>query len=81
VSDEKIGLEYMAKRFLEGCRMPPARAHVYWNGTFSDEEKRRLVYADLPDTLNGILRGVRTCFEGIWNSISATFCPTIFSPK
>jgi asparagine synthase (glutamine-hydrolysing) len=54
----------MAKRFLEGCRMPPARAHVYWNGTFSDEEKRRLVNTPLPDALNGILRGVRTSFNG-----------------
>ena len=32
----------MLKRFLEGCLLPPARAHVYWNGTFSDAEKRAL---------------------------------------
>ena len=44
--------------------MSPARAHVYWNGTFSDQEKRQLVNAPLPDTLNGILRGVRTSFNG-----------------
>ncbi len=43
VSDEKIGFEYMLKRFLEGCRMDAARAHVYWNGTFSDAEKRALL--------------------------------------
>ena len=43
VSDEKISFEYKVKRFLEGCRMAPERAHVYWNGTFSDAEKRRLV--------------------------------------
>ena len=43
VSDDKISFEYMLKRFLEGCRMTPARAHVYWNGTFSDAEKRELV--------------------------------------
>ena len=43
VSDEKIGFEYKLKRFLEGCRMDAARAHVYWNGTFSDAEKRALL--------------------------------------
>ena len=46
VSDEKIGLEYKLKRFLEGCRMRPERAHVYWNGTFSDAERRRLLHAE-----------------------------------
>ena len=37
VSDEKIGLEYKIKRLLEGSLMPPARAHVFWNGTFSED--------------------------------------------
>jgi len=55
VSDEKIGFEYMAKRFLEGCLMPPARAHVYWNGTFSDAEKCALAASPSPGTLDGIL--------------------------
>ena len=40
VSNDKIGFEYKLKRFLEGCRMPAARAHVYWSGTFDDQEKR-----------------------------------------
>jgi asparagine synthase (glutamine-hydrolysing) len=75
VSDEKIGTEYMAKRFLEGCRMNPARAHVYWNGTFSDQEKRRLVNAPLPDALNGILRGVRTDFSGYLEFDQRYFLP------
>ena len=55
VSDEKISFEYKLKRFLEGCRMRPEWAHVYWNGTFSDEEKRRLVHAELPGALGEIL--------------------------
>ena len=55
VSDEKIGLEYKLKRFLEGCRMPPERAHVYWNGTFSDREKQKLLRAQLPGELNSLL--------------------------
>ncbi len=42
VSDDKISFEYKAKRFLEGSLMPAERAHVYWNGTFDDAEKREL---------------------------------------
>ncbi len=56
VSDEKIGFEYKVKRFLEGCRMAPERAHVYWNGTFSDDEKRELVQSTLPRALDATLR-------------------------
>ncbi|HLH42247.1 MAG TPA: asparagine synthase (glutamine-hydrolyzing) [Bryobacteraceae bacterium] len=55
VSDEKIGFEYMAKRFLAGCRMSFERAHVYWNGTFGAAEKRALVRRPLPGRLKAIL--------------------------
>ncbi|HTR35089.1 MAG TPA: asparagine synthase (glutamine-hydrolyzing) [Bryobacteraceae bacterium] len=55
VSDEKIGFEYKAKRFLAGCRMRPERAHVYWNGTFSRAEKRGLVSRALPGSLDAML--------------------------
>ena len=55
VSDEKISFEYKVKRFLEGSLMPPARAHVHWNGTFSDAEKSALLNQGLPDSLNRIL--------------------------
>ncbi|HUA59297.1 MAG TPA: asparagine synthase (glutamine-hydrolyzing) [Verrucomicrobiae bacterium] len=55
VSDEKIGFDYVLKRFLKGCRMAPARAHVYWNGTFSDVKKRWLTEAALPPALDGML--------------------------
>jgi asparagine synthase (glutamine-hydrolysing) len=56
VSDEKIGFEYMLKRFAEGCLMPAGRAHVFWNGTFSDVEKTSLVSTALPGALAEILR-------------------------
>ena len=59
VSDDKISVEYMLKRFLEGCRMPPARAHVYWTGTFSDLGKRNLVNVPLPGALDNILAELR----------------------
>ena len=55
VSDDKISFEYKLKRFLEGALMPPARAHVYWNGTFSDIEKEALVSQPLPASLKRVL--------------------------
>ena len=55
VSDEKIGFDYVLKRFLNGCRMAPARAHVYWNGSFSDAGKRRLLETPLPPSLAEML--------------------------
>lgn len=43
VSDEKIGFEYKAKRFLAGSLQDPVAAHLYWNGTFAQAEKERLM--------------------------------------
>jgi asparagine synthase (glutamine-hydrolysing) len=42
VSDDKISFEYKLKRFLQGSLMEPGKAHVFWNGTFSDDEKDQL---------------------------------------
>lgn len=64
VSDEKISFEYQLKRFLEGSLMPPDRAHVYWNGTFSDEQKSVLLKSKLPPALERILGGLRERFQG-----------------
>jgi asparagine synthase (glutamine-hydrolysing) len=55
VSDEKIGFDYKMKRFLEGALLHPARAHVHWNGTFSDPEIRALIRMSVPRSLNAIL--------------------------
>jgi asparagine synthase (glutamine-hydrolysing) len=55
VSDEKIGFDYKLTRFLDGCQMPPERAHVHWNGTFSDMERRELLQSDAPRELDAIL--------------------------
>ena len=47
VSDDKISFEYKVKRFLQGSLMQPGKAHLFWNGTFSDDEKEQLFrYAD-----------------------------------
>ena len=40
VSDEKIGLDYKARRFLEGTLLSPHDAHFYWNGSFDEKTKR-----------------------------------------
>ena len=42
VSDEKIGLDYKARRFLEGTLLAPHDAHFYWNGSFDEKTKRAL---------------------------------------
>ena len=59
VSNDKISFEYKLKRLLQGSLMPPERAHVYWNGTFSDVEKRSLVAMELPGALENILGELR----------------------
>ncbi|MGA8437365.1 MAG: asparagine synthase (glutamine-hydrolyzing) [Candidatus Sulfotelmatobacter sp.] len=59
VSDDKISFEYQLKRFLEGCQMSPERAHVYWNGTFSEVQKAALLRVAMPRALNRILGELR----------------------
>jgi len=59
VSDDKIAFEYKLKRFLQGSLLPPERAHVYWNGTFSEEQKRSLLQSPLPHSLDQILGDLR----------------------
>jgi len=59
VSDDKISFEYKLKRFLEGSLMTPDRGHVYWNGTFSESQKRDLLNVDLPPALNRVLGELR----------------------
>ncbi|HVB99190.1 MAG TPA: asparagine synthase (glutamine-hydrolyzing) [Candidatus Dormibacteraeota bacterium] len=56
VSDEKIGLEYKAKRFLEGSLLPAGEAHLYWNGTFSKAQKETLLRGADHRYLRDVLR-------------------------
>jgi asparagine synthase (glutamine-hydrolysing) len=42
ISDDKISLEYKLKRWIEGSRLHPDEAHFFWNGTFSNEQRRQL---------------------------------------
>jgi asparagine synthase (glutamine-hydrolyzing) len=54
-SDEKIGLDYKIKRFIEGSLLPPEAAHVFWNGTFTEGEKQGIFRYANAGPLNGIL--------------------------
>ena len=58
VSDEKIGLEYQLKRFLQGSLFSPGQAHLYWNGTFSDAEKKSFFAGADSQHLASVLRRV-----------------------
>lgn len=58
VSDEKIGLEYKTKRFLEGTLLPPGEAHLYWNGTFSEQQKKALLPGADHRYLRDVLRAL-----------------------
>jgi len=54
-SDEKIGLDYKIKRFIEGSLLSPEAAHVFWNGTFTELEKRQFLRFASAGPLAGIL--------------------------
>jgi asparagine synthase (glutamine-hydrolysing) len=43
-SNDKVGFEYKLKRFLAGSLLSADEAHLFWNGTFSEAEKRDLYY-------------------------------------
>jgi asparagine synthase (glutamine-hydrolysing) len=43
-SNDKVSFEYKLKRFLAGSLLSPDEAHLFWNGTFSEAEKRDLYY-------------------------------------
>jgi asparagine synthase (glutamine-hydrolysing) len=55
VSDKKISFEYKLKRFLRGALLSPEIAHVYWNGTFSEDEKERFFRFADPAPMMSIL--------------------------
>ncbi|HYL78726.1 MAG TPA: asparagine synthase (glutamine-hydrolyzing) [Bryobacteraceae bacterium] len=41
-SNEKIGFDYKVQRMLQGSFLNPGEAHLFWNGTFSEVEKKKL---------------------------------------
>ncbi|MFY9688479.1 MAG: asparagine synthase (glutamine-hydrolyzing) [Candidatus Acidiferrales bacterium] len=64
VSDNKISFEYKLKRFLGGCLRDPEQAHVYWNGTFSAEQKGGLVGGPPSTALDRVLADLRERLPG-----------------
>lgn len=55
VQDGRISFEYKAKRFLEGCLLSPEMAHVFWNGTNSESDKRAMYLFSKSDGLSNWL--------------------------
>ena len=55
VSDDKIGLEYKLKRFLRGSLLAPDEGHIFWNGTFSEQEKADLLFTPALEPMSRIL--------------------------
>jgi len=45
VSDDKISFEYKLKRFVQGSLLDPDEAHCFWNGAFSEAEKKAFFLA------------------------------------
>lgn len=58
-SNDKISFEYQVKRLLHGSLLPREQAHVYWNGTFSESEKRGVVKVPLPGAFLEVLARLR----------------------
>jgi asparagine synthase (glutamine-hydrolysing) len=42
-SNKKIGLDYKLQRFLYGTLLDVRSSHIFWNGTFSREQRRQLM--------------------------------------
>jgi asparagine synthase (glutamine-hydrolysing) len=59
VSDDKISFEYKLKRFLQGSLMAPELAHVFWNGTFSEDEKRKVFNFPDEQPLKSVVKNMK----------------------
>ncbi len=66
VSDEKISLEYQVKRFLEGSLLDQDMAHVYWNGTFSERQKREVFRRADPGPLRSLFAAAPDRQRNYW---------------
>jgi asparagine synthase (glutamine-hydrolysing) len=71
VSDEKVSLDYKAKRFVAGALLPPELGHFWWKVIFTEELKQRLYSDDLKSTLNGF-RDSSQIFNRYFDSCSSS---------
>ena len=69
VSDDKIGFEYKAKRFLEGSLLDADASHLYWNGTFDAAAKQGLLSYTGDSTAGHAARRVPTTVTGLNRSL------------
>ncbi len=72
-SNDKIGFDYKVQRLLQGSFLTPADAHLYWNGTFSEAEKKSLhlrnghpPVGELLETLPPQSRGLGALNRFLW---------------
>ncbi|HEY6373884.1 MAG TPA: asparagine synthase (glutamine-hydrolyzing), partial [Edaphobacter sp.] len=42
-SNKKIGMDYKLQRFLHGTLLDERSSHIFWNGTFSQEQRSQLM--------------------------------------
>ncbi|MBS1820927.1 MAG: asparagine synthase (glutamine-hydrolyzing) [Acidobacteria bacterium] len=45
-SNKKIGLDYKLQRFLHGTLLDERSSHIFWNGTFSQQQRRDLMVSE-----------------------------------
>ncbi|HKV28199.1 MAG TPA: asparagine synthase (glutamine-hydrolyzing), partial [Candidatus Acidoferrales bacterium] len=67
VSDDKIAPEYKLKRFLEGSLLSSEEAHLYWNGTFSEAQKKRFFTGADGKYISKLLLGLRDSAHPLGN--------------
>ncbi len=65
VSDEKIGIEYKLKRWLEGSLLHPDEAHFFWNGTFSNAQRKRICPSSNGNGLRALVKALPTAGTGL----------------
>jgi len=65
VSDDKISLEYKLKRWLEGSCLDPDEAHFFWNGTFSNEQRRQIKPGSNGNGLQALVDGLELMPSGV----------------
>ncbi len=58
VSDDKISFGYKLRRFLRGSLLSPDEAHSFWNGTFSENEKREMFSAPVSARVASLYAGL-----------------------
>lgn len=66
-SAEKFSFDYRAKKFLEGARFEPQKAHFWWRTIFSDVEKQKICTAPFRERIANVdsFEAYRRYFEEV----------------